>query len=498
MNPLKQALTGASALIIIASSAALAADIPASPRDLQFDELVFEPPSPSQFRHELSSGVPVFMAESHEFPLVTITFSFKGGEYMEPDGFAGLGAITGQMMRQGGTTSVDPKEFDERVAFLAANVSAGVSTTTSSASINCLTSNLDDAFALFLDMIQNPGFDADRLDTLRGQALEGIKTRNDNGIQIAVRELGYIMWGENHFESRQATKASLEAATPEAMSAFHQRIFHPGNLMIAVTGDFEPTVMLAFLESKLAGWPTGEAAPAVPSPDHAYEPGVYYYEKEQNQVQVLIAHRGVTRDDPDSIDIEVMNDILGGSGFTSRITNRVRTEEGLAYTAGSMFQDRVEYPGVFMSYFFTKTPTTALATRLVFDEFDKIQKVEVTTDELETIQNNLIETFPRNFESKSAMMNLFLSDERTGRDPGYWQRYRDAVRNVTTEDVQRAANEHLNPGAAAIMVVGPWEEIKAGNVASEADPTRHATMDEFGNAKALPARDPETLEPVSE
>jgi zinc protease len=387
MNPIKQTLIAASALTLIASSASLAADIPASPRDIQFDELVFEPPSPSQFRHELSSGIPVFMAESHEFPLVTITFSFKGGEYMEPADLAGLGAITGQMMRQGGTTSVDPKEFDERVDFLAANIFAGIGTTSSSAGINCLTSNLDEAFDLFLDMLQNPGFDADRLNTLRGQALEGIKTRNDNGIQIAIRELGYVMWGDDHFESREATKASLEAITPEAMSAFHQRIFHPGNLMIAVSGDFQPAEMLSFLENKLAGWPAGEAAPEIPVPAHAYEPGVYYYEKDQNQVQVLIAHRGVTRDDPDSISIEVMNDILGGSGFTSRITNRVRTEEGLAYTAGSTFQDRVEYPGVFLSYFFTKTPTTALATRLVFDEIDKIQKVEVTTDELETIQS---------------------------------------------------------------------------------------------------------------
>lgn len=498
MNPIKQSITAAAVSTLVIASPALGADIPDSPRDLQFEELVFEPPSPSEFRYELSSGIPVFMAESHEFPLVTITFSFKGGEYMEPADLAGLGAMTGQMMRQGGTESMSPKEFDERADFLAANISAGVGNTSSFATINCLTSNLDEAFALFMDMLQNPGFDADRLDTLRGQALEGITTRNDNGIQIAIRELGYIMWGDDHFESRQPTKQSLNAITPEAMREFHARVFHPGNLMIAVSGDFQPQEMLTFLESKLAGWETGEPAPEVPQPTHAYEPGVYYYEKDQNQVQVLIGHRGVTRDDPDSIDIQVMNDILGGSGFTSRITNRVRTEEGLAYTAGSTFQDRVEYPGVFLSYFFTKTPTTALATRLVFDEIDTIQKVEVTTDELETIQNNLIETFPRNFESKSAMMNLFLNDERTGRDPGYWQNYRDAVRKVTPEAVQRAANRHLNPDEAVILVVGPWEEIKAGNAASEPDPNRQATMDEFGEATAIPQRDPETLKPVSD
>ncbi len=475
---------------------AAAADIPDSPRDIQFEELVFEPPAPSEFRRELSSGVPVYMAVSNEFPLVTITLSFKGGTYMEPEGKAGLAAMTGAMMRQGGTETIPPKELDEKFDFLAANVFASIGGTTSQASINCLTSNLDEAFSLFIDMVRNPGFDQDRLEVLRGQELEDIKTRDDNGLQIAIRELGFLMSGPDHFEGRQPTKASLQSITPEDMRAFHDRIFHPGNLMIAVTGDFEPDKMLAYLEEKLSGWPTGEAAPAVPAPTASPEPGVYYYEKDQNQVQVLIAHRGITRDDPDAIEVQVMNDILGGSGFTSRITNRVRTEEGLAYTAGSQMSPRVEYPGLFISYFFTKTPTTGLATRLVFDEFDKIQKTEVTTDELETIKNNLIETFPRNFESKSAMMNLFINDERTGRDPAYWQNYRDAVRNVSPEDVQRVANQHLRPDDAVILVVGPWEEIQKGNLASEPDPKRQATMEEFGEAKALPKRDPETLEPV--
>lgn len=222
---------------------------------------------------------------------------------------------------------------------------------------------------------------------------------------------------------------------------------------------------------------------------------MYFYEKDQNQVQVLVAHRGIQRDDPDAVAVQVMNDILGGSGFTSRITNRVRTQEGLAYTAGSTFSNRVEYPGMFLSYFFTKTPTTALATRLVFDEIGRIQRQTVSTEELETIQNNLIETFPRNFESKSAMMNLFINDERTGRDPNYWRTYRDRIRAMSPDEVQRAANEHLRPEEAVILVVGPWEEIRQGNASSEADPNRVVTMDEFGTARAIPARDPETLRP---
>lgn len=499
MSTLSKKPSAMAALVVIPgifAAISAADDLPEHPRQLVFDELVFEPPSPDQFRHELADATPVYMAVSDEFPLVTITFSFKGGQYMEPDDLAGLAATTGAMMRQGGTETRAPKEFDEEVDFLAANIFASVGTTTSVATINTLTANLDRAFDLFLDMVRNPGFDESRLEVLRGQQLESIRTRNDNGQQIAFRELGYLMWGQDHFESRQPTRESLEAITPEAMRRFHARIFHPGNLMIAVTGDFEPEAMLALLEEKLSDWPAGPTAPEIPDPDHETPPGVYYYEKDQNQVQVLIGHRGITRDDPDAIKVEVMNQILGGSGFTSRITNRVRTQEGLAYTAGSVFSNRIEYPGFFVSYFFTKTPTTALATRLVFDELKTIQNERVTDAELDTIKSSLIETFPRNFESKAAMMNLFISDERTGRDSDYWQTYRDRVRAVTPEEVQQAAKDHLRPDDAVVLVVGPWEEISQGNKASESDANRQADMTEFGNPTPLPARDPETLRPI--
>jgi zinc protease len=490
-------ITAYSVLILGAGSAAIADDIPSHPSELVFQELDFVPPTASEFRHELSSGVPVFMAPSHEFPLVTITLSFKGGAYMEPEGNTGLAAMTGAIMRSGGSAMMSPSELDEEFDFLAANVSVGIGARTANASINSLTDNLDDAFELFMDMVLNPRLDQDRFDVLLGQQLEALKNRDDNGLGIAIREIGFLMWGEDSFESRQPTKESLESITIDDMRAFHDLIFNPSNLMVAVTGDFDETEMLAFLEKNFAGWTPGEESPDVPTPTHTFKPGVYYYEKDQPQVQVLIGHRGVERDNPDAVAVEVMNDILGGSGFTSRITNTVRTREGLAYTAGSVMQPKVGYPGVFMSYFFTKVPTTALATRLVFNEINTIQQEAATTDEIETIENNIIETFPRTFESKRGMMNLFMSDERTERSADYWQSYRDRVREVGAEEVQRVANEYLHPNDAVILVVGPWEEIKKGNAESEADPDRVATMDEFfgGKATQIPTRDPETLEP---
>ena len=474
----------------------VAREIPSRPEQIEFGPLNFEPPRAAELRRELPGGIPVYLAESHEFPLVTITLSFKGGASLEPVDKAGLAPMTGAMIQQGGTTSRSPSELEEDLDFLAADVRVNVGDDFSSASINCLTSNLDEAFALFMQMVREPGFDAARTEVVRGQNLERLKQRDDQGFGIAMRELGFLLWGEDHFEGRQPTGDSLASITREDMRALHHRIFHPGNMIVSVTGDFEASEMLAFLDDAFAGWKRGDPVPDPEAPTHVLKPGLYHYEKDQPQSQVLFAQRAIERDDPDAIPVEVMNDILGGSGFTSRIMNRVRTKEGLAYSAGSFVQPRVGYPGAFGAYFMSKNATAALGAKVTLDEIDRIRTEEVTTDELDTAVRSIIETFPRRFESKDRTLRTFVNDEWTGRDPTYWSTYRDRVREVTPDEVLRVAHEHLDPSKMGVLIVGPWDQIAPGNTDSEDDPSRVTTIEDvFPNVTHIPVRDPVTLKP---
>src|SRR5690606_35153333 len=229
--------------------------------------------------------------------------------------------------------------------------------------------------------------------------------------------------------------------TVEDLRAMHQRIFHPapGNLIVAVSGDFDPDEMLARLEQAFADWEPRETNGDPPQPTATLTPGIYHVEKDIPQGKVFIGMRGLKRDDPDFIPAMVMNHILGGGGFTSRITNRVRSDEGLAYAAGSSLMPKVWYPGEFRVMFQSKNETVALATKLVFEEIQRIRSEGVTPEELEVAKNSFIETFPRMFESKPAMLRVFVTDELTNRPKDYWHTYRDRVRAVTAEDVQRMA-----------------------------------------------------------
>ena len=482
------------ALVAATFGSGALASVPERPEELVFEALEFTPPVASDYRYELSSGVPVYMAPSNEFPLVSITFSFKGGDYLVPDDKAGLHAMTGELMRSGGTASMSPADLDEEVAYLAANISTGSGDTTSSATLNALSSNLDEALAIFMDIVRNPRFDEDRKRILVEQSLEGMKQRNDAPGSIMGRDFTRLMYGEDSFQARVSTEQTITSITEQDMRDFHERVFHPGNLIIGVSGDFEPRDMLATLESAIEGWAFGDEVPDPPASDNVPEPGVYYVNKDDvPQGMVRLGHRTVDRDHPDAITISVMNDILGGGGFTARMMNRLRNDEGLTYGVYTSFVRPAWYPGHFLTHFSTSGETVALALRMAMEEIDKMRSGTVTEEELTTTQNAFIETFPRTFESKPAMLGVFINDEWTGRDSDYWMTYRDKVRAVTRADVRRAAETYLRPDDMAILIVGPWERIVAGNV-NEVDPDRRASMADFfdGEATRIPLRDPMT------
>jgi zinc protease len=466
--------------------------LPKRPEDLAYKPLVFNPPKASDYRHVLPSGVVVYLAPSKELPLVDLVMTFKGGQYLEPADKVGLSGMTAELMRTGGTGSLGPTELDEKLDFLATEISIGARDTICSATIDCLKSNFDESLSLLMDMLQRPRFDEGKMKISVDEAIEGMKQRNDDADPILGREWAMAMYGADHFEARQPTEASIRGITRDDMAAYAKRVFNPNNVIVAVSGDFEVKDMLAKLEAAFATWPKGERMADPPKPTHALKPGVFHVEKEIPQGKVYIGARSMTRDDPDYFAALVMNEILGGGGFTSRIMKTVRSDEGLAYSAGSRLDAGTWYEGEFRAAFQSKNPTVALAIKLIQGEFDKMRSTEVSAEELDVAKKSFIETFPRSFESKPAMLGIFVSDEWTGRDSKYWQTYRDNISKVTAADVKRVANRMLDMDKMAVFVVGDWDTIAPG------DPTGRAKMADFfkDQAEHLPLRDPMTMQPM--
>ena len=466
--------------------------IPPRPEAIEFQPLEYTPPRAADFRRMLSDGTIVYVAESHEFPLVNVSITFKGGGSLDPAATPGLASVMARMVREGGAGDMSPAMFDETLDFLATEMSVSAGNTFTTARMNSLSGNLDESLQLFVTMLRKPAFEKQRLEVVKARLLESLKQRNDNASSILAREWKAMLYGRNHFEASQPTASSVEAISREQLEAIHRQIIHPGNMIVAVSGDFAVEEMLEKLTEAFQGWERGAVAPDPKMPEAVLVPGLYHVQKEIPQGKVVLGKRGIVRDDPDAIPLLLLNEILGAGGFTSRLMQKVRSNEGLAYSVRSILSQRINYPGAFQATFESKNPTVALATKIVLGEIALIRQQPVTDEEIEVAKQGLIETFPRQFESKPTTLQVFVNDEWTNRPKDYWQTFREKVRSVTKDDLLRVAKKHLDPSQMAILVVGDWEAIVSGDLEGR------ATMKEFfgGEVKHLPLRDPLTLEPL--
>jgi zinc protease len=485
------------ALIPLVALAALhAAEIPDRPEKLSFPTLDYEAPDPAKFRVPLKSGPVAYVVPDRELPLVTVQVTVRTGSYLDPAGREGLAGCAGALLVRGGAGDKSAEAMEERLAFLAAQLGSGIGGDSGSVSLNLLSKDLDEGLRLLKDVLSNPRFQADKVELRRQQSLQELKQRNDDSADIEGLELSILTLGKDFWASRQPTGASITAITREDLVAFHRKWFHPANFTIAASGDFDREDMVRRLEALFADWPhRGEIPPPIPDKPTQAAPGVYLADKDVPQGRVSLVLPGVLREDPDYPAIMVMNDILGGGGFTARIMSRVRDDEGLAYAAGSSFPGGTWYPSTFRAAFQSKSRTVAYASSIVLEEMRKIVAKPVTDTELQTAKRSFIDTFPENFNTQGKVAAIFARDEFTGRfqkDPGFWKSYRRKLESVTAADVQRVAAKHLTPEKAVILVVGKKEEILKPH------PDHPVTLESLspGGLHLLPPRDPVSLEPL--
>jgi predicted Zn-dependent peptidase len=470
---------------------------PERPEQLVFPPFSFEPPRAEPLRHVLPGGVVVYVVPDHALPLVNVVVQLRTGGFREPASKPGLAGMTAALARLGGAGERTAEQFDERADFLAAQIVASAGDTSSRAALNVLTSALEPGLDLLFDMLRRPRFDEARLATEKAKALEAMKQRNDDADDILAREWSWLMWGREHFSSRRATAAQLASITRQDLVDFHRRTWGSEGMVIAVSGDVEPGPILATLGRRLAGFRAAERAPWPPrGPDFSPRPGLYRVEKDIPQGKVRVGHRSLQVTDwsaPDLYALEMLNDVLGGGGFTSRLTQRIRSDEGLAYGAGSSIGFGVYWPANFTAGFASKNTTVAFALKIVLEEIERIRREPVGDDELEVAKRAAVETFPRGFESAAQIAGTFAQDEILGRPHAYWYDYRKRIDAVTPADVLRVAKKYLHPDELVMLVVGKWSEIAPG------DPQGRATMAQFagGRAELLPLRDPLTLEPAA-
>jgi len=432
------------------------------PSELKYPALKYEPPDPKAFRTVYAGGLRAYVQEDHSLPLFNITAIINGGELYIPKDKTGLGRVLGDQLIKGGTATKEGSVIEDRIDFIGGTLNFMVGERTSTLTLSVLAKDLDEGLATFFDVLRNPAFREDPLKLAKARFVEQLRQANDQPNGVLSREYEKLLYGDNAV-TWQPTKATYEGVTAADLKAFHAKYFVPKNVILAVSGDFSKPALKAKIEKLAAGWKGGAVAfPALPKTFPSPEPGVYFIQKAINQGYISLGHLGLEDTNPDYFAVQIMNFILGGGSFTSRITTKVRSDEGLSYNQGSRFTYRWGLPGTFAGYVQTKSSTVGYAVSLIEAEFDRIRQTPVSDAEMETALNYYLESFADSFQSPQVTMTNFANLEMTGKPMDYYKTYRAKIQAVTKAKVQEAANKYIHPDKIAVMIVGDWEPCNKG------------------------------------
>jgi len=249
-------------------------------------------------------------------------------------------------------------------------------------------------------------------------------------------------------------KESLARLTRKDLVEFHARYFHPNNIILAVSGDFQEEKMLSRVERAFGSWTRKPIElPAPPPLEKRFFRSVNLAPKEINQSSIRIGHFGTTWANPDYFPITVMNFLLGGGDFTSRLVKTIRSDEGLAYYVGSAFVERCDL-GFFAADCQTKSGSTSRSVSLMLDTIEGMRRASPEPEELSTARDAYVNAFVFRFTTSGMIVNQLAEYEYRGRPRDFLETYVGKIKAVTADDVLRVARKYLHPERTIIIVVG--------------------------------------------
>jgi zinc protease len=446
--------TAAAVLVTLSSAAAQTASwqqIPVPPLP------VFKPQQPK--RVQLSNGMVIFLQEDHELPLISASARIRGGSHNEPAAKVGLADIYGEVWRTGGTKTKTGDQLDDFLEVRAAKVETSGGPDSTNVGLNCLKGDFDDVFKVFVDLLQNPEFRADKLDLAQKQAYDSISRRNDDISGIARREAAKLAYGKDNPYAREAEYSTIAAVTRQDLLDWHKTYVHPNHMILGLSGDFDAKAMEAKLRAVFESWPKGGELPKDDIQYHPAPPGYYLISKEDvNQSSIHMVGLGTTRNNPDYYAISVFNESFGG-GFSSRLFNDIRTKRGLAYNVGGGVGTNFGHPGILQFVLGTKSQSTVESIQALDEDIANLSKQSITDDEIKQAKDAILNAFIFRLDSPDKVLAERVTYEFYGYPSDWLDKFPAEIQKVTAADVNRVATKYVHRDQLTVLVVGNTKEF---------------------------------------
>lgn len=448
----------AAALVIASCAAPPAWKLPPSPPK---DSPIV--PADRFSRSELANGLRLLVLEDHRLPRVTLALTARRGAAMVDLDRAGLAVFTADVMARGAGDR-DALALAETVDALGASLSVSAEWDSTDVQISGLSRDLDALMEILADVALRPRFAAEEAEKARAETLAQLERARDDPATLVSWYTARALFPGHRFglplSGTPDTVARLDAA---AAREFHARVFIPNDCIFSAAGDVDVADLRERVERAFGAQEAGvlpSAGEPIPAEAPKQRTLTIVDRPDLAQARIILAHEGISRTDPDRIPAALMNSVLGGSGFSSRLMSRVRADAGLTYGVGSGFALRRER-SLFQISTFTRVAEVRAVIDLLLSELERMRAEPPDESELTDAQTLSAGGFALTLETSDAMISGLVGLDLYDLPLDSLDTYRGRVRAVTTADTAREARRLLHPERVAIVLVGPAEALRS-------------------------------------
>lgn len=456
-------VSSAAVSAVVASSASVKSDVPESYKDISYPAFNYVAPYPKDYRVQISDKITGYVVSDRSLPLVNFTMYFDEPKVVSAIKDEAASEMYGSMIRRGGGGGISAHDLDDSLEFVSAGISTSAGTYLSTIDINCLSKDFPAMLELAKKVATKPAFDKDQLEIVKANYVTAHERRYDTPAKV----LTALKTKMNYAPSPRMWDATLDEykkVTVDDMKRLAEGTFSSKRVVFALSGDIDRDSAVAQLIEYFASWKVDSAKTPKQKPEQrsfVRKPGTYIVDKDISQANITMNQPFVKRPHPDYYPTAVASFILGGGSFTSRLMNRVRSDEGLAYSVYSTVGNDYRDTAMTTIALQTKVETVDYALKLVFEEVDKLAKDGPTPEELDQAKKALVESLPSLFDSPSATASIFATGELLGKSDDHYLDYVKEINAVTADQVKSMIARYFAKSKMTISIVGPVSKFDA-------------------------------------
>ncbi|MEW6213992.1 MAG: pitrilysin family protein [Nitrospirota bacterium] len=427
-------------------------------------------------RTVFQNGLIVLHSEKHSLPIVMVTLIVKASPLNEPKEKAGLANLTAELLTEG-TKNRKSADISEEIEFIGASLGASAGSDYTSITLSVLKKDINKGFDLFSDILLNPVFSQYEIERKRELIKGSLRQGEEDPSFLAERAFKKEVFGDHPYGRLiEGSVETIDNIKREDLIRFYSDYFLPNNSILSVVGDLTEEELNSLIERYLGEWKKHDNRVRRPdttlytgsdrSPDLSQKvfsdqkkiKKVIKIDKELTQANIILGHIGISRDNPDYYAVSVMNYILGGGGFSSRLMQSIRDEKGLAYDVYSFFTANKE-SGFFQVGIQTKNESAGIVIAEILRQIERIRKEKVSDEELSDAKSYLTGSFPRRLDTNRKIADFLASVEFYNLGLDYVKKYPNYINSVTKDDVLRVAGKYLDPENYVLVVVADQKKV---------------------------------------